>query len=81
MVPSLFLAFTSAWRISPSSSVACFVLGSELALAAFLWSGDGERHTDLALYRLSGVLDLGGVRLGLPLTTGSSLYRLNSLLR
>ena len=59
----------------------CLVLGSELGFATFLRSGDGDRDTDLALCRFGGVLDLGGVRLRLPLTTGSSLCRLNSLLR
>ena len=42
----------------------CFIIGSELGLAASLLSGDGERDTDRALYRLGGVLDLGRVRLG-----------------
>ena len=59
----------------------CLVLGSALGLETFLRSGDGDRGTDLALYRFGGVLDLGGVCLRLLLITGSSLCRLNSLLR
>ena len=59
----------------------CLVLGSELGLETFVRSGDGDRGTDLALYRFGGVLALGGVRLRLTLTTGSSLCRSNRLLR